>query len=111
MSEPVGHEWRFCIDDMMAFAEKAVAYTNGLDQQAFMASGLVYDDTLRPCELGTCAGLRRRAHEVSRRPPRARALRVASGVAGSVMRAKLPRNLLMFNRFPASPHQYDIVLL
>ena len=111
MSEPVGREWRFYIDDMMAFAEKAVACTNGLDQQAFMASGLVYDDTLRPCELGTCAGFRRWAHDVSRRLPRARALRVASGVAGRVMRAKSPRNLLMFNRFPSAPFQYDIVLM
>ena len=67
MSEPVGREWRFYIDDM------------------------------RP-----------RARAVSRRPPRARAMRVASGVAGSVMRAKLPRNLLMFNRFPLTPPQYDL---
>ena len=70
MSEPVGREWRFYIDDMRPWA-----------------------------------------HEVSRRPPRARALRVASRVAGSVMRAKLPRNLLLFNRFPSAPPQYDIVLL
>lgn len=70
MSEPVGREWRFYIDDMRPWA-----------------------------------------HEVSRRPPRARAIRVASGVAGSVMRAKLPRSLLIFNRFPATPPQYDIVLM
>ena len=38
-------------------------------------------------------------------------MRVASGVAGSVMRAKLPCNLLMFNRFPAAPPQYDIILI
>ena len=61
-----------------------------------------FDDTdLRDC----------RAREVSRRPPRARAMRVASRVAGSVMRAKLPRTLLMFNRFPSMPPQYDIVLM
>ena len=47
MSEPVGREWRLHIDDMIAFAEKVVAYTDGLDQQAFVASGLVYDATLR----------------------------------------------------------------
>ena len=70
MSEPVGRDWRYYIDDMRPWAD-----------------------------------------EVSQRPPRARALRVASGVAGSVMRAKLPRHLLMFNRFPASPPQFDIVLL
>jgi uncharacterized protein with HEPN domain len=51
MSEPVGREWRFYIDDMIAFAEKVVAYTNGLDQQAFVASGMVYDATLRNLEL------------------------------------------------------------
>ena len=70
MSEPVGREWRFYIDDMRPWA-----------------------------------------HEVSRRSPRARAIRVASWVAGSVMREMLPRNLLMFNRFPAAPPQYDIVLM
>ena len=70
-----------------------------------------YDDTLRLCELGTCAGFRRWAHDVSRRLPRARALRVASGVAGRVMRAKSPRNLLMFNGLSAMPPQYDIVLM
>jgi len=36
---------------MIAFAEKVVAYTNGLDQQAFVVSGLVYDATLRNLEL------------------------------------------------------------
>ena len=51
MSEPVGRAWRFYIDDIIAFAEKVVAYTNGLDQQAFVASGLVYDATLRNLEL------------------------------------------------------------
>ena len=66
---------------------------------------------MRLYELGTFAGSRRWAREVSPRPPKARAMRVASGVAGSVMRAKLPRNLLMFNRFPATPPQYDIVLM
>ena len=57
MSEPVGREWRFYIDDMIAFAEKVVACTNGLDQQAFVASDLVYDATLRNLELiGEAAG-------------------------------------------------------
>ena len=32
MSEPVGREWRFYINDMIAFAEKVLADTNGLDQ-------------------------------------------------------------------------------
>ena len=51
MSEPVGCEWRFYIDDMIAFAEKVLAYTNGLDKLAFVTSGLVYDGTLRNLEL------------------------------------------------------------
>ena len=46
-----GREWRFYIDDMIASAEKVLAYTNGLDQQAFGASGLVYDATRRNLEL------------------------------------------------------------
>ena len=36
---------------MISFAEKVVTYTAGLDQQAFVASGLVYDATLRNLEL------------------------------------------------------------
>ena len=51
MFEPVDREWRFYIDDMIASAEKVLAYTNGLDHQAFGASGLVYDATLRNLEL------------------------------------------------------------
>ena len=46
MFEPVDREWRFYIDDMIASAEKVLAYTNGLDHQAFGASGLVYDLSL-----------------------------------------------------------------
>lgn len=51
MSETVDREWRFYIDDMIHFAEKVVAYTAGLDQQAFVASSLVYDATVRNLEL------------------------------------------------------------
>lgn len=51
MSEAAGREWRFYIDDMIAFAEKVVAYTAGLDQQSFVANALVYDATLRNLEL------------------------------------------------------------
>jgi len=50
MSEPVDREWRFYIDDMIGFAEKVAAYTAGMDQAAFVASGLVYDATLRNLE-------------------------------------------------------------
>ncbi len=44
-------EWRFYVDDMIAFAEKVLAYTAGLDQNAFVANALVYDATLRNLEL------------------------------------------------------------
>lgn len=43
-------EWRFYLDDMIDFAEKALAYTEGLDQQTFIASGLNYDATVRNLE-------------------------------------------------------------
>lgn len=44
-------EWRFYIDDMIGFVEKVIAYTDGLDQNEFVASGLNYDATLRNLEL------------------------------------------------------------
>ena len=44
-------EWSFYLEDMIGFAEKALAYTNGLDQNGFVASGLNYDATLRNLEL------------------------------------------------------------
>jgi uncharacterized protein with HEPN domain len=46
MSEPTAREWRFYIDDMIAFAEKVIAYTDGLDQDRFVASGLNDDATM-----------------------------------------------------------------
>ena len=35
-------EWRFYLDDMISFVEKVLAYSNGLDQDGFVArlSGL-----------------------------------------------------------------------
>ena len=51
MSEPAGRAWRFYIDDMIRFAEKVKVYTAGMDQPSFVASGLVYDATLRNLEL------------------------------------------------------------
>ena len=44
-------EWRFYLDDMIGFAEKVLAYTDGFDQTAFVASGLNYDATVRNLEL------------------------------------------------------------
>lgn len=44
-------EWRFYLDDMISFVGKVLAYSNGLDQDGFVASGLTYDATLRNLEL------------------------------------------------------------
>jgi uncharacterized protein with HEPN domain len=52
MSEATpAREWRFYLDDMISFAEKVLSYTDGLDQQSFLASGLTYDATVRNLEL------------------------------------------------------------
>ena len=51
MSDSGQREWRFYLDDMIGFAEKVVAYTSGLDQVGFVASGLNYDATVRNLEL------------------------------------------------------------
>ena len=50
--EPVeSREWLFYIEDMLRFAEKALAYTEGLGQAAFVADERTYDATLRNIEL------------------------------------------------------------
>jgi uncharacterized protein with HEPN domain len=51
MSDPVQREWRFYVDDMIGFAEKVIAYTQGLNQNGFVGSGLTYDATVRNLEL------------------------------------------------------------
>ncbi len=51
MSESGQRPWRFYLDDMIACAEKVIAYTNGFDQTGFLASGLHYDATVRNLEL------------------------------------------------------------
>jgi len=51
MSDAHVREWRFYLDDMISFAEKVIAYTDGLDQEGFVASGLNYDATVRNLEL------------------------------------------------------------
>lgn len=50
MSSPP-REWRFYVNDMIAFAEKVLIYTDSLDQTQFVTSGLNYDATLRNLEL------------------------------------------------------------
>ena len=44
-------EWRFYVEDMIGFAGKCLAYTDGLDQQQFVRSEVTYDATLRNLEL------------------------------------------------------------
>jgi uncharacterized protein with HEPN domain len=51
MSDSAQREWRFYIDDMICFAEKVIAYTQGLNQDGFVSSGLNYDATVRNLEL------------------------------------------------------------
>lgn len=51
MSDASQREWRFYLDDMIDFARKVLAYTDGLDQAGFVTSGLTYDATLRNLEL------------------------------------------------------------
>lgn len=51
MSDSPKREWRFYLDDMINFTQKVLTYTADLDQDAFVASGLTYDATLRNLEL------------------------------------------------------------
>ncbi len=51
MSDAPAREWRFYLNDMIAFAEKVISYTDGFDQESFVTSGLNYDATLRNLEL------------------------------------------------------------
>lgn len=51
MSDSAQREWRIYVDDMIGFAEKVIAYTQGLDQDGFVESALNYDATVRNLEL------------------------------------------------------------
>jgi len=44
-------EWRFYLDDMIAFAKNVLTYCEGFDQAAFETTQLNYDATLRNLEL------------------------------------------------------------
>jgi len=43
--------WEFYIEDMIRFAENVLSYTEGLNQDKFVATSLNYDATLRNLEL------------------------------------------------------------
>lgn len=52
MSEvPPAREWRFYVEDMIAFCDKVLAYTRGLDRASFALDAMRYDATLRNLEL------------------------------------------------------------
>jgi uncharacterized protein with HEPN domain len=51
MSKEGSREWKFYLVDMISFAENVIAYTEGMDQEQFVASRLNYDATLRNIEL------------------------------------------------------------
>ena len=46
-----GRNWRLYIQDMIEFAERVMFYTQGLDQDTFIADRRTYDATLRNIEL------------------------------------------------------------
>ena len=46
-----GRAWRFYVQDMLQFGQKALSYTDGMDEAAFIADVLTYDATLRNIEL------------------------------------------------------------
>ena len=48
-SEP--RSWRLYIQDMIDFCERVLSYTQGLDQDTFVADRRTYDATLRNIEL------------------------------------------------------------
>ncbi|MCY3708785.1 MAG: DUF86 domain-containing protein [Caldilineaceae bacterium] len=43
--------WRLHVLDMIEYSEKVLAYTEGMDRQAFIADGLIYDAALRNLQL------------------------------------------------------------
>jgi uncharacterized protein with HEPN domain len=51
VSEKPAREWRFYLDDIHRFAENVIIYTQGQNQESFVASGLNYDATVRNLEL------------------------------------------------------------
>jgi len=48
MSDAGAREWRFYIDDMITFAENVISYTNGFDQERFVAIALCATGSIRP---------------------------------------------------------------
>lgn len=51
VAEEPQRDWRLYVGDMVGFAEKVLAYTDGFDQARFEQCGLNFDATLRNLEL------------------------------------------------------------
>ncbi len=111
MSDADRREWRFYLEDMIDFAEKVLAYTDGLDQDGFVTSGLTYDATLRNLELiGEAAThipdeVRSTHHEIPWRMIIATRNRLIHGYLGidddtlwSIIRDEVPELLSMLQR-------------
>jgi uncharacterized protein with HEPN domain len=44
-------EWRFYVEDMVSFIDKALGYSKGIDRTSFTLDAMRYDATLRNLEL------------------------------------------------------------
>ncbi|MAL94882.1 MAG: nucleotidyltransferase [Haliea sp.] len=119
MSETSRREWRFYLDDMISFTEKALTYTEGFDQTTFINSGLTYDATLRNLELiGEAAGhipvaVREQLPEIPWRMIVATRNRLIHGYLGidndtlwSIIRDDLPELLPMLKTARNSPNLF-----
>lgn len=60
-------DWRLYVQDMMEFAEQAVAYAEGLNQQAFTSDRRTYDAGTKPT---ACAARDAYDTRLLRSPPR-----------------------------------------
>jgi uncharacterized protein with HEPN domain len=116
--EPVDgleRNWCMYLDDMIAFAEKALLYSDGLTRDQFEVSGLNYDATVRNLELiGEAAthipGLVREfAPHIQWRQIIATRNRLIHGYLGidndtlwSILQADIPRLLMDLNALKAS---------
>lgn len=111
MSEIVDREWRFYLTDMVSFTEKVMLYTQGLNQQEFVDSGLNYDATLRNLELiGEAAthipeSIRKSYEQIPWRQIVATRNRLIHGYLGidndtlwSIIQDDIPRLLRLLNR-------------
>ena len=44
-------DWTLCIRDMLEFGQRTLSYTDGMDQQEFVADKRTYDAVMRNIEL------------------------------------------------------------